>query len=176
MITKAELRGQMRERLAALTTAELRSASARVWERLATVPMFAEAGRLLVYVSDGREIDTHGLIQQLLALGRQVCVPLFDERQQGYVVAELREFAELRPGKFGILEPPADPQRRRPLDQTVVALVPGLAFTRRGDRLGRGKGYFDRILAGSSGPRIGLGFAFQVVSRIPAEAHDVRVD
>ena len=176
MISKEELRAQMRGRLAALDDVAVRAASAAVWERLATLPAFADAERLLVYVSKGHEIDTHGLLQQLLALGRQVCVPAFDETQQCYLAAELHEFSELQPGKFGILEPRGDRVRRVRVKDLAATVVPGLAFTRAGDRLGRGLGYFDRILTGTGDVKIALAFACQIVERIPAQAHDVRVD
>src|SRR2546425_289537 len=102
--TKVELCDEMRARLAALTPSQIRTASAAVWERLSVFPEFVSAETLLIYVSKGHEVDTHGLIQQLLALGKRVCVPAFDEAKQQYVAAELRDFCgELAVGKFGIL-------------------------------------------------------------------------
>jgi 5-formyltetrahydrofolate cyclo-ligase len=167
----------MREQLAALNAAQVRAASASVWERLAVLPAFAEAQRVLVYVSTGREVETQGLIQQLLALGRRVCVPQFDEPRQRYLASELRDFAaDLAPGRFGILEPRAAAVRPVPVEQLSAVLVPGLAFTRVGARLGRGLGYFDRILSGATGRRVGLAYAFQVVETLPTQAHDMAVD
>ena len=67
--TKPELRGVMRAKLAALSPSDARAKSVAIWERLAILPEFARAQRVLVYVSKEKEVDTHGLIQQLLALG-----------------------------------------------------------------------------------------------------------
>jgi 5-formyltetrahydrofolate cyclo-ligase len=175
--TKQELRNQLRAQLAALTPAEVRARSAAIWERLSVLPEFAGAVRLLVYVSRGAEVDTHGLIRQLLALGRQVCVPWFDPRRQRYIASAVHDFgAELAAGRFGILEPRAEAVRPVAGDQIEAVLVPGLAFDGTGNRLGRGMGYFDSLLRETRGKKIALAYEFQVLSEVPAEAHDVRVD
>jgi 5-formyltetrahydrofolate cyclo-ligase len=130
---------------------------------------FQAAQCIGAYVSVDREIETHGLIRQLLAVGRRVCVPAFVGE---YVAAEIADFdADLQPGQFGILEPrtvrPAQPE---------VWLVPGLGFDRRGNRLGRGRGFFDALLRRTLALKIALAHEFQVLERIPAEAHDARMD
>ena len=174
---KIALRNQMRAKLAALTAADVRAKSAAIWERLSVLPEFAEANRLLVYVSKGTEVDTQGLIQQLLALGRQVCVPWFDARKQQYVASALHDFnADLAAGRFGILEPGREAVRPVTGDQINAALVPGLAFDETGNRLGRGMGYFDSLLQEVRGTRIALAYDFQILGVVPAEAHDARVD
>ena len=81
---------------------------------------------------------------------------------------------DLQPGKFGILEPAADAAEAR--KEFHLILVPGLAFDLRGGRLGRGKGYYDRFLAGSRGLRMGICFEDQIVDNVPSEAHDLRMD
>ncbi len=131
----------------------------------------------MIYISKATEVDTRGLIQQLLAMGRQVCVPWYDGAKERYVASELRDFAlDLMTGQFGILEP--RPEAVRPLggDQIDAALVPGLAFDEAGNRLGRGRGYFDRLLRDVRGVKIALVYDFQVLSEVPTEAHDARVD
>ena len=175
--TKQELRKQMRAQLAALTAADVHAKSAAIWERLSVLPEFAGAARWLIYVSKGTEVDTHGLIQQLLALGRRVCVPKFDTSKQAYVASALHDFtADLAMGRFGILEPRLEAMRPTAGDQIDAALVPGLAFDKTGNRLGRGMGYFDSLLQEVRGTKIALAYDFQILSGVPAEAHDVRVD
>ena len=98
------MRKQMLVRRAALSTAEVRSASAAIWERLALVSAIDNAETFCVYVSTGTEVETHGLIRQLLARGREVCVPAFVQGR--YVTAMIDDFdADLQPGHWGILEP-----------------------------------------------------------------------
>jgi len=82
--------------------------------------------------------------------------------------------ADLRPGCFGILEPSVDaPVAGNAFD---VILVPGLAFDQSGRRLGRGRGYYDRFLAGTSGLRVAVCFDWQLVDTIPVEPHDLAMD
>jgi 5-formyltetrahydrofolate cyclo-ligase len=173
---KVALREQMRVRLAGLNATDVRAKSAAIWERLSVLGEFTSATMLLVYVSTGNEVDTHGLIRQLLAMGRHVCVPRFDPAAQRYVACGLRDFdADLATGKFGILEP--RPEAICPAaDQVGAAVVPGLAFDETGHRLGRGMGYFDRLLQEVQGTRIAMAFDFQLLDEVPAEAHDARMD
>ena len=104
--TKQELREQMRARLAAQSVADVQMKSADIWERLSVLNEFTTASRSLIYVSRGTEVDTRGLIQQLLAMGRPVCVPWFDGAKKQYVVSEVHDFElDLAQGKFGIWNP-----------------------------------------------------------------------
>jgi 5-formyltetrahydrofolate cyclo-ligase len=177
LMTKDELRERMRARLESLSAAQVRAASAAVWERLSVLASFASANWLLVYVSKGHEVDTHGLIRQLLALGKRVCVPKFDEAAQRYGASEVRDFdSELVEGRFKILEPRSEAVRRVEAAKLDASLVPGLAFDKHGNRLGRGLGFFDAILRDARGTKIALAHDFQVVSEVPAEPHDVGVD
>lgn len=175
--SKDGLRERLRSQLAGLSIADVRRASAAIWERLSVLSEFASAHRLLVYVSTGREVDTHGLIQQLLAMGRRVCVPKFDGATQRYIASELRDFsAELMEGKFKILEPKPETVRAVAVADLDALVVPGLAFDETGNRLGRGTGYFDRILREARGATIGLAYDFQVLEEVPADTRDVAVD
>jgi 5-formyltetrahydrofolate cyclo-ligase len=171
--SKYELRAAMRAKLARLGSGTLRQHSASVWERLAVLPAFAQAKSVLIYVSTGAEIETHGLIRQLLALGRHVSVPAFDPAAGSYRPSPIDDFdADLAAGKFGILEP----KPRAPQCTPEVLVVPGLAFDVRGHRLGRGKGFFDGLLRESPAPKIALAHDCQVLNEIPTETHDVPVD
>ena len=167
----------MRARLRALSPTDVRAKSAAIWERLAALPVLADAKWLMVYVSKGNEVGTHGLIQQLLAMERRVCVPQFDEATQRYVASELRDFQkELVEGKFRILEPKPEAVRPVTVDDVQALLVPGLAFDETGNRLGRGMGFFDAFLRGARGAKIALAYDFQMLKEVPREPHDVRVD
>lgn len=82
---------------------------------------------------------------------------------------------ELVKGRFGILEPPASAPVADPNGLDLI-LVPGVAFDREGGRLGRGRGYYDRLLAGTSAFKVGVCFDWQIVPEVPREAHDIRMD
>jgi len=168
---KSNLREQIRDRLAALTNSEVRADSAAIWERLAVLPQFNGAQFIGAYVSVGGEIDTHGLIRQLLAMGRQVGVPAFDGKR--YRLEAVRDFdADLTEGNFGILEPKSTGTAMQP----DVWLVPGLAFDVNGNRLGRGRGYFDALLRHANGVKVALAHDFQVLDEVPADVQDVGMD
>jgi 5-formyltetrahydrofolate cyclo-ligase len=174
---KVALRKQMRAQLDAQSAADIRAKSAAIWERLSVMPEFAGATRLLLYVSTMKEVDTHGLIRQLLAMGRELFVPCFETATQRYIASTLRDFdADLAAGKFGILEPTPEAVRPAMSDEIDAALVPGLAFDEVGNRVGRGLGYFDRLLQQTSGAKIALAFDFQLLDEVPAETHDLRMD
>jgi len=170
---KREPRKKMIAHLIQLDAATVRAHSRAVAQRLVTIPAYVTAGSLAVYVSFGTEIETHDLIRQLLAAGRQICIPTFNDG--GYRLAVIQDFdRDLHPGKLAILEP----KLVRPISVTQphVWLVPGLAFDRNGNRLGRGKGYFDALLARAPGVKIALTHDFQLLNEVPTEAHDVRMD
>lgn len=174
---KVELRKRMRTTLASLTPSDMRTRSASVWERLWQAAELVSADWLLVYVSKGNEVDTHGLIQQWLALGKHVCVPTFDEAIQQYAASELHDFnAELAEGRFGIPEPKPESVRPVETSRLQAMLVPGLAFDETGNRLGRGTGYFDRLLRDVRGAKIALAYDFQILNEVPTTDHDVRMD
>lgn len=171
---KPALRQQLKAGLAGLDAGQVRAHSAAVWERLATLPEFTRAKSVCAYVSFGKEIETHGLIRQLLALGRQVCVPAF---RGHYVPGLIEDFdRDLGHGHSGILEPHGHRLHTIPAAQIEAWLVPGLGFDAHGNRLGRGKGYFDALLKNAPGTKIALAHDLQVCPAIPAESHDVRMD
>ena len=170
---KQELRNQMLAHLAGMDAATVHRHSSAAVKRLTPLAVFADAALVAVYVSFGTEIETHDLIRQLLRAGRPVCVPAFSAG--AYVVAEIRDFdQDLTAGQLGILEPRH--LRRVPASRPDVWLVPGVAFDRNGNRLGRGKGYFDALLQHAPGVKISLAHDCQLVTKVPAEAHDVRMD
>lgn len=111
----------------------------------------------------------------MLTKGKRVVVPRVAPKTRRLQLSELRNPSEeLTPGAFGVWQPRA--QALRPFDAKKLDLVvvPGLAFDRRGHRLGHGFGYFDRFLARlpKDTPTIGLAFRFQLFDRLPVYTHD----
>ncbi|NQU10131.1 5-formyltetrahydrofolate cyclo-ligase [bacterium] len=173
---KDPLRRRMLAQLGGLTPATVRAHSAAVARRLAEWSGLAAAHCIFAYVSLGAEIDTHPLIRGWLAAGRRVCVPVFDRATRTYRAIELHDFdADLRPGFFGILEPrPGVGEPVAPADWEAV-IVPGLAFDPAGNRLGHGRGHFDRLLGPTAARKVALAHAFQLVPAVPTAHHDVAV-
>lgn len=180
--TKAAIRREYLAARQALSAAEWAERSRAVLERLASVAEFRDATTVLTYVSSkDNEVDTQASIESMLTRGVCVVVPIAGEDCR-LTWSRLESLSELGPGRFGILEPL--PEFVRPTDppDSAVVLVPGIAFTRDGYRIGYGGGYFDRFLADFGGVSIGLAFDLQILQRETTDAaslfqpHDAPVD
>jgi len=171
---KNGLRQQLIESVAAFNSASAPQAANDMVEQLLTLPEMTRSARILMCLSFHGEIDTWGLLARLLAAGREVYVPRADPRDRQLHVH--RYPCELRELPFGMKQPlRGTPELNAgAINETIeVALALGLAFDRRGYRLGFGTGYFDRFLAGRPFPAIGMCYQAQLVDRIPEEPHDV---
>ncbi|MGC9554719.1 MAG: 5-formyltetrahydrofolate cyclo-ligase [Thermoplasmatota archaeon] len=173
---KAALRRQLLERRNNLSTLDILEKSNQIIARLMTVPSFSAARTVLAYISHGTEVNTHGLIRSLLSqTSREVLVPVVADRQRyTLLLSSLHQWQELSTGAYGILEPTE--VRERPAESVEVCLVPGIGFDVRGNRIGYGGGYFDRLLRSIRGTTIGLAYDFQVLDEVPNQEHDVPVD
>lgn len=109
--------------------------------------------------------------------GKKLYVPAVDPLKKEIRPLVLKIMGELKPGPYGILEPPFRAERVGVPAKLDLVLVPGLGFDSQGARLGRGEGYFDRFLKQASNAyKIGLAFKCQRVGKIPSEAQDVLMD
>ena len=173
----------MAARRKALPAEERERASEAVCRSLADDDALAAAvvpprgrGALAVYLASPSEIDLSAFIEKMLRLGATVVSPRWNG--ETYELARLKSLAGgvLRRGPMGILEP-ADGDVVDPAN-VAAWIVPGLAFTPGGRRLGYGGGWYDRLLASSSATSLKIGVAhdFQIVGDLPCEAHDVPVD
>ena len=173
---KSVLRRQIRDNLRSLLPAERSSASAGACFRLQQEPVWREARCVLLYSPLPDELDLRALLAQALAAGKMLALPRFDETQGAYSACQVADPAsDLRTARFGILEPGPDCPAL-PLNRLDFVAVPGVGFTLDGRRLGRGRGFYDRMLASVGGIKCGIAFDQQIVSDIPVEPHDVRLD
>lgn len=173
---KSRLRKQVYARLQRQREDTRRRKSEAVWRRLQRLKVFRLAKTVCCYVSLPDEVQTGPLITQMLEAGKRVVVPKVQGRR--LALSEVKDPArELVPGAFGVLEPKPGAFRPVAMERLDLVLVPGLAFDRRGHRLGRGEGYFDRFLARvpEDIPTIGICYDFQLVDRLPNEPHDQAV-
>jgi 5-formyltetrahydrofolate cyclo-ligase len=175
-VAKAALREQVRARLKGISPAHRVIESAQVCARLKASPFWLAAKSVLLFAPLPDEPDIWPLLADALAGGKLAALPSFDEEQGHYSARLIRDVAtETHIGKFGIREPlPNCPVL--PLNQLDLVLVPGVAFELRGRRLGRGKGFYDRLLALASGVKCGIAFDEQIVEMIPVEPHDICLD
>jgi 5-formyltetrahydrofolate cyclo-ligase len=173
---KRRLRRAMQAQRRAVGGAQRAAAGAAVAQRILAAPEFAAARRVALYVALPDELPTDALLRAVLGSQRPLLLPR-TEHHGGLDFAAVRDLGELVRGRFGAHAPAADAPAERLADGDLV-LLPGVAFDRRGGRLGRGLGGYDRALAagGQALVSIGLGFAFQLVEAVPCAAHDRRVD
>ncbi|HEX7469911.1 MAG TPA: 5-formyltetrahydrofolate cyclo-ligase [Verrucomicrobiae bacterium] len=170
---KSALREQIRTRLKTIPAAERAAASAQLRTRLAQEKFFADAKTILFFAPLPGEPDIWPLIPLALGLGKLVALPRFSPKTQAYVACRvLNPQTDIEIGKFGIREPSAR-CAEVPLNQLDFILVPGVAFDLNGRRLGRGKGFYDRLLAQVRGVTCGVAFEQQIAGEVPAGPHDV---
>jgi 5-formyltetrahydrofolate cyclo-ligase len=174
--TKSALRATVRALLAGLTPGERQAASAAACRLLRAQAAWRQAAAVLVYAPLPDELDLGPLVAEGLVAGKRIAFPAFDAGLGRYGAWFILDPArDLVRGRFGIPEPALD-RRQHPAERVDLILVPGMAFATDGRRLGRGKGFYDRLLTSVAGPRCGVAFDFQAFEQVPSESHDLGVD
>lgn len=174
MRSKGDLRREYLIRRRTIPARERAAADDAIRERVLAMPEVLAAPVVLAYVSSPPEVDTRALIAKLLEQGTRVFAPVLSRDEDGMRWGEVASLDALVRGPFHFTQPSADALATPPADAPV--LVPLVAFTAKGDRLGRGGGHFDRFLAEHAGKKIGLAYACQCAETLPVEAHDARLD
>ncbi len=173
---KAELRRQLKEEGTRHSAEERQIASDAIRSSLMQWTRWKHASSVLIFHPLPDEPDLIPLVKESLVLGRTVALPAFDVATQSYVALQIRDFdTDLVSGRFGVKEPRAGCPCV-PINRLDFALVPGVGFDLMGGRLGRGRGYYDRLLAGVDANKCGVGFDWQVRVAIPLESHDIRLE
>ena len=167
---KDEIRRLIRARKILLTAAVKADAATRVFRTLEQSAAFSMAGNILMYHSLPDELSTHEFIDRWASRKR-----FFLPRVNG-VNLEILPYdrSRLAQGAFLIEEPQGDDVV--PVDTVDMIVVPAVAYDRHGNRVGRGKGYYDRLLASSRALKVGVAYDFQLVDLIDADPHDIPVD
>lgn len=173
-LSKASLRSFYRARRARLDARPQRSAA--ICERLITLPWYQQATALHCFIPMDAEVDTRPLLQHALQNGKRVVVPIVDRSSPILEHSWLTSLEEeaLEEGVFGTLQP-RQIQPAYPGDWELT-VVPLIAFDQDGYRLGYGGGYYDRLLAVTPTPAVGVAFAMQEAANLPRDAHDVPLD
>ena len=171
--SKRHLRQALRDRRDRVAQETREIDSQQIIHKILSMREVLAAETLFVYVSFRSEVQTHGLLNQLLQLEKQVCVPFVDANDQMQAVPFVC-WDDMQPDHFGVLVP----KRSTPTNKIIeTSIVPGLGFTTRGARLGYGKGYYDRFLAiQGSCTKIGVAFDCQIVEQMPTESFDCAMD
>ncbi len=173
-----------KERLAArsrLDTVQRELKSGLITGQLAELPAVTGADHLFIYINFSSEVVTIDLVQQLIAAGKTVSVPVTLLDESRLLAVQLTDpSSQLAPGCYGIPEPTREQVAQATVDPASIdtVLVPGSVFDRAGGRLGYGGGFYDRFLVESAprATRVALAFAEQLVDRVPMQPHDQYMD
>jgi 5-formyltetrahydrofolate cyclo-ligase len=175
-LQKTALRKQIRGVLQKIPPAVRTTMSAQIRDRLKESAIWKNAGAVLFFAPLPDEPDVWRLLEDALAGGKIAALPRFDSTGNCYVACQVKNpRSELVPGQFGIREPGAGCVEI-PFNRLDLALVPGVAFDLQGQRLGRGRGFYDRLLADVDGIKCGIALDEQVVEEIPAGPSDIRLN
>jgi len=173
---KARIREEVRKRLEKVSVQDRANAAVRVCELLASQLVWQKAASVLLYAPTPDELDIWCLGELALRQGKLLALPLYVPSNDCYGARQIEDLQQdLGVGRYGIREPRSS-CKTVTLKQLDLILVPGVAFDLRGRRLGRGKGYYDRLLAAIRGHKCGVAFDEQIVLRVPVEPHDSDVN
>ena len=171
---KQELRKEIRQRKRQISTEQLALMSCEITSWLLSHPRVKAAKTILMYCSLPDEVDTHDLLDRLVVMGKTVLLPVVIGESE----MQLRIYhstSALKAGAYNIMEPSGEVFTS--LQDIDVAIVPGMAFDANGNRLGRGKGYYDRFLPLiPHSYKIGVCFPFQFINAVPTTPFDVQMD
>lgn len=166
----------MRSALAALAPAQRAAKSAAILQRLFERADFKAARTIMAYASFGTEVETLDLPRRCIENKQRLVLPRIgtaDNSMHAHLIQDLSR--ELAAHPLGFREPRPNTPQIAP-DEIDLIVIPGLAFSKQGIRLGRGQGYYDRFLSRTTAFRIGLAFDVQILDTLPFEAHDELVN
>jgi 5-formyltetrahydrofolate cyclo-ligase len=183
IMTKKQLRTQMIDTLTRLSPALVEQKSGQIYERLVSLTCFRQAAVVLTYLSMIGEVATRQVVALAQNAGKRVFAPrITGDELEFHLLPE--QNTDLEYNSYGIAEPPAGRPLFNPAGEgnTVLIITPGLAFDRAKQRLGRGRGYYDRFLARLRTHNVytytilGVCFSEQLLPAVPADEHDIPMD
>ena len=149
----------------------IKLASEKIHNRLKQIGIFRTAKKIGCYFPIGSEVLTQDIMQELLGDGKDVCLPKVED--ENLIFKKIQGIKDLEKGNYGIMEPKENCPSIEDLD---LVLVPTVAITRNGIRLGYGHGYYDRFLSSSKAKTIAITYSKQIVKSIPFSEKDVKID
>lgn len=176
MEEKKKLRKEIKDKLKQIPKPLYEHYSYLIAQSLYQDPLWQSAATIGITVSIPPEVDTYQIIRNAWREGKRIVVPkcIATNRQMDF--RELRSFDQLESVYFSLLEPKEAETELVDKKEIDLLIVPGIAFTKEGYRLGVGGGYYDRFLQDFQGHTLSLAFSEQMVSSLPMEEHDLPVE
>lgn len=169
---KKTLRKTMKARKSTFSSAEKIKKSESIWHNIENLPAFKEAQTVMLYWSMDDEVYTHDFIEKWHKK-KTLLLPAVDGDDLRIKIFD--GIGSMRPGPdFGILEPVGNDYPEP--EKIDMIIVPGVAFDHQNNRMGRGRGFYDRLLRQSNALKVGICFDFQYIPVVPTEPEDIKMD
>ncbi|MFZ7130938.1 MAG: 5-formyltetrahydrofolate cyclo-ligase [Eubacteriales bacterium] len=178
-MNKRDLRYQLLKKREELPTEEIIIRSNHIFEKIIKMKSFQTCTCIMIYVSFEKEIHTHPFIKHCLNIGKKVVTPICNTRTNTLILGETKKFPDgFVMSKYGILELEPASVNHIPVEEIDIIITPGLAFTIKGERLGYGGGYYDRLFEKKTLNTITIAPILKefIVDSIPVEPFDQLVD
>ncbi|MFH1354861.1 MAG: 5-formyltetrahydrofolate cyclo-ligase [Candidatus Omnitrophota bacterium] len=175
-LTKQQIRSKILLKLNKQKEENRKRKSSKIKARLFKIVDFKRAKKVMFYIALDGEVNTEDMIKEAIKTGKVVSIPICRKNIMTMRLCRLEITTKLKKGLYGVSEPAV--KKYISSDDLDLVIVPGVAFDKKGNRLGRGKGYYDRFLKKLSPyiSTIGLAFDFQILPSLPVTAHDVSVN
>lgn len=177
MESKKDIRSIIKDKRSSITAEEREKLNQIIYEKAINSEYYKNAKTIFIFISFNDEVDTLRIIRKSLEDGKIVCVPKVISKQDGMVAIRINNFEDMVVSSYGILEP-KDITNIIKENLVDLTFVPGLAFDKKGGRIGYGGGFYDRFLKNmkKDSKKIGLAYSFQIIDEVPMEEHDLFID
>lgn len=176
---KSIIRKSILDKLKFQKEADRRQKSLAIKKKLFELKDFKKAKKILLYVGKRYEVDTSPIIKEALKKKKRIFLPVTDFKRKRILISEISDLQkDTNLGCFGIYEPKALLKKSAHPGALDMVIVPGICFDRKGNRLGHGKGFYDRFLKKipDTTPKVSLAFDFQVLDTdLPTLSYDIPV-
>jgi 5-formyltetrahydrofolate cyclo-ligase len=174
-LTKQQIRSKILLKLNSQKEEDREQKTKIIKEKLFKLRDFNEAKVVMFYIAFGGEVETKEMIKEARRLGKIIAVPICKKDRISIRPCILDENARLKRGIYAVFQPMIE--KTLHLEDLDLVIVPGIAFDKKGNRLGRGKGCYDNFLKKipKDTPTIGLAFDFQILPNLPTQTQDVSV-
>ena len=179
MKTKDEIRKEILRIRNNIETNEAINKSSIIINKLKNTAEYINSNSIMVYMDFKNEVNTKVFIEEALKEGKSIIIPYTDMAKVEIIPVQINDLEDLAMCKFGYLEPKRE-KIENPYDIKLIDLivVPGVVFDKNKNRVGFGKGYYDRLLINKkpSAKAIAIAYEFQVLDEVPAQEHDIKMD
>lgn len=159
---------------------EVRKLSDEIMSKLTRLPIYRESQTIMLYLDFNNEVISYNIIKECLEMGKRVLVPFCVKSDMRIVPTEIKDLnLSLREHNMGYMEPREEYVRPVSKDEIDLIVLPGIAFDKKGYRIGFGAGYYDRFLGSLNFkvPTVGVAYNYQVLDTfLVVEPHDMPVD